>query len=178
MSNRSKHVAADKIAKQIRELYKEQGLPEESAFVAIGDMYRGLGGDPSPSKSGLVTMSEVDYPPIPQDQAMHKAPAKRKKAKHVNGKAPRPNGRTGLRFTRFSLPEGDGWAARVARGLVRWREKNELTVPVAAEKYGVDLTAWYRVERGMHVATTGQHIDHICEAIGLDIVDILTLGKS
>ncbi len=180
MSNRAKAVDPEKIADQIRKLYKKQGLPPEAAFTAIGDLYRGLGGEQgSPGPSGLVTMSEVDYPPIPKDAPMAKAePARKKPKSHANGKAdPRVNGRTGLRFTRFTLPAGPGWAARVARGLVRWREKHKLTVPVAAKQYQVDLTAWYRVERGTHVSTTALHIDNICQAIRLDIVDLLTLGK-
>jgi len=80
------------------------------------------------------------------------------------------------RVTRFTLPDGDGLIARVARGLARWREQHNLTVPAASKQFQVDQTAWYRIERGTHPATTAVHIDVICEALGVDIIDLIQLG--
>lgn len=81
------------------------------------------------------------------------------------------------RLTRFAQPGGDGWCARVARGLSCWREKRKLTVPLAAREHSIDQTAWYRVERGTFPATTAAHIDSICHAIKLDIVELIKLGS-
>jgi len=85
----------------------------------------------------------------------------------------RPNRKSGLVYTRFALPTGNGWAARVARGLSRWREERQLTIPQAAERYRINQTAWYRIERGTHPATTAEHIDDLCAAIRVDIVELL-----
>lgn len=86
------------------------------------------------------------------------------------------NGRSRLQFTRFALPEGDGWAARVARGLAYWREENRLTIPEAVEKYSFDQTLWYRTERGVFPQTTAKTIDRLCNRIGVDIVELLKSG--
>lgn len=82
-----------------------------------------------------------------------------------------------LKFTKFVLPTGREWYARVARGLARWRESKELTLTAAAGKFGPSQTQWYRIERGNNPATTAKFIDAICDAIGLDFAELIKLGE-
>lgn len=98
-----------------------------------------------------------------------KAKGKRKGRLHANGKAPRS-------LTRFSQPTDEKVASRIARGLAKFRESAGLSVPLAANKYGIDQTAWYRIERGTHPQTMIQHIDEVAAAIGLDIIKLIQLG--
>jgi len=88
----------------------------------------------------------------------------------------RPPAQPQRQLTRFPLAEGKSWVARVARGLTRWREQQGLTIPAAAERFKLDQTALYRMERAKNPGTTAIQIDHFCDVIGVDIVDLLKLG--
>lgn len=150
---------ADVIADQIRDLCKQQGLPDQAAFGAMSDFYRRLAGN-SPESESVQTL---EIHPTPNRM---KAPG-RKQARVIGGQ----------KLTRFALPEGNGWVARVSRGLSRWRESRKLTIPVAAKKFSLNQTAWYRIERGNHPATTAGHIDDFCKALKIDLVELLKLGE-
>jgi hypothetical protein len=75
------------------------------------------------------------------------------------------------------MPQGSGWAERVARGLARWRQQQGLSIPEAAEKLGFLRVSWYKLERGDYPATTGQNVDEICLKIGMDVIELLKLGE-
>ena len=95
---------------------------------------------------------------------------KRRKAKsngHVNGT---------LR-QRVELPRGTGLAPYMARGVIRWREKLGLTSYAAAEKCGIDPTTFSRLERAYSDGVAGKQFRKICEASGMDLIDLLILGK-
>ena len=88
----------------------------------------------------------------------------------------KPKAKPGTKLTRFDQPTDDKTASRIARGLARFREQQGLTVPLAAEKYRIDQTAWYRIERGTHPETMIRHIDAVANKIGLDIIQLIKLG--
>jgi hypothetical protein len=119
----------------------------------IGIMARG---DQTDIQERRPMASAVKEPPARSNGRQHGAPLKR---------------------TKLKLPEGRRWVARFARGLILWRITNGLGIDDAAKKYGIDRSAWYRVERAVSNGITASHVDEICEAIGVDIVELLKLGK-
>jgi hypothetical protein len=80
-------------------------------------------------------------------------------------------------LTRRRMPVGNGFAMLAARGLIRWRESKGLSVVEATAKYGYGNDMWFKFERGTHPSLTGKNIDQLCEAIGIDVMELLKLGK-
>lgn len=88
--------------------------------------------------------------------------------KHAKARKPK--------LTRVPEAVGEEWHQRFARGVYRWREKQGLTLPKAALKYGIHYQAWYKVEGGSNEATTAGHVTAFEEVSGMKIEDFLKLG--
>ncbi len=153
--------------KQLIAQFVKEGLPEWEALRRASEIIRIAGGYASESDIGR--MSQVEYSEDQRNQTMLKVPKK----PGTNGKAhAKPTN-----VTRMQSTVTEGWVARIARGIRRWREKQGLSVPAAAEKIGMNLTAMYRIERATHPATTAVHLDGLCVAIGMDVEDLFKLGR-
>lgn len=82
-------------------------------------------------------------------------------------------------LSRREPPSGDGFAARIARGLAKYREQTlKMSVPQTAAAKDIDQHLLYRLESGALPQTTGQHIDEVLRKLGLDIIDCLKLGAA
>lgn len=154
-------------AKQLFDHLVQGGMSEDDAWQRAGQLLRPAGGYANESDIGR--MSQVDYSADRRETTMS---AKTLKKPSTNGKAARP---TNVTRTRATVSEG--WVARIARGIQRWREKQGLSVPAAAAQIGMNLTAMYRIERATHPATTAVHLDGLCAAIGMDVEDLFALGR-
>lgn len=142
--------------------YENRGLSKAEAYAAIARYHTG-------GQNGVANLSQVDYT-SPQRETMATV-AKTKKTKGQSEKTRKPKS-----LQRFTLPEGDDLAARVARGLARWRAKHRMTIPAASRALKLNQTVWYRIESGHYAATAAKHIDSFCEATGMDVVELLKLG--
>lgn len=76
------------------------------------------------------------------------------------------------------MPAGNDWSSIVARGLIRLREKRRLSVKDLIDKYGINKSTYYRVERGQFPETTAIRIDELCDALRVSFLEIVTLGEA
>lgn len=120
--------------------------------------------------SDLAAKVKVPYSENTGKQGNHMVATKtrREPASSVNGQRKVTNARN-------RQPAGNGFAARVARAVIAWREKQGLSVVEASEKYGIPKAAWYRIENSA-VQTTALYVDNLTEIMRLDLIDLLKAG--
>lgn len=124
----------------------------------------------------IATIPQVEYSAASRDRAMIKTAKAPKASAQTNGR--HANGKPEERQGKFKVPTDNRWEARVARAVNQWRMSQGLSVPKAAEKYGIHIVTWYKIEKGTAQATTGLYLDKLAELIGLDVAEILKLGKN
>ncbi len=167
----AKKATGDKVSRSKSDTVKKifddlvaDGMPEPEAWERAG---RVMSNQPYAAESPVGIMSQDAY-----DQNPGKAPMT------VKAKA---NGAVATRsrfVKRQEMPQGRGWAKRFARGLIRWREARQLSAKAAADKYGIDQTAWNRVELEARQGQVGKQVDRICTAIKVDVCELIKLGEA
>jgi hypothetical protein len=119
------------------------------------------------AKNHIGIMSHGDHTDIQERGPMASA---------VKERPTKTNGRP-VRSRDGKMPEGTRFKAKFARGLIRWRNKKGLSIDQCVAKFGIDRSAWYRVEKAVSEGITASHIDEICEAIGMPDYEVLKLGE-
>jgi hypothetical protein len=103
-----------------------------------------------------------------------KAYVKTLRAPTPRASASKPKSRKGANpkrtppLSRREPPAGNEWQKRLARLLASYRsDKVGLSIPAAAEKFGLDQHLWYRIESGALPQTAGLHLDPFLAKLGL-----------
>lgn len=156
------------LAKQLYDHLVKTGMSNKDAWEKAGDL---LSLEPYSAQNRIGIISPEGYNGKSGKDSMAVAEKKRPRVHKANGKAAPRLGRVHL------LPQGSRWYIRFARGLARWREQQRLTVKEAAAKYGLQVTAWYRIEQAISGGLTGCRADEFCETIGVEFEAIYQLGK-